>query len=333
MVSAEKRWFKGKSWSAESGGSIAIADLDPVRVRRAVVAGVAALIVLAAITVALIRWGPGSHEQLVLNLIFVVLGALFAGIGGFCLAAVAPMAGDRARLIATTPTATAAAVLAGEATGTVELIGTAAADTEDPSPLLAAPLSGTRCLYFGVTVVQVTEERSQRADSSWSTSQRRITVASESSDRPFWLADATGRVRLVPVGAEVVGRITAERQEDPRAADRADDLLAGELRIKGVRVDLPWRTGGDRVLGYEITEQAIAPGDPLYVIGPVGRYDFAAAIAATGEPGTFLIRVGTEEDAIAAARSQERLFRLVGTLFAAIGGIFVVVGLVLVITI
>jgi hypothetical protein len=335
MISKEKQWFKGKRWSADTGGSVALADLDPTRVRRAILVGGAVLVALIVLTAVLILWGPGSHDQLFFKILVLLMGAAFAAIGGFCVWVVAPVAGTRARLMATTPTATAAAVLAGSATGTVELIGTTAGDPgADPASSLVAPLSDTPCLYYGVSVVQVAEDRSDTDDNPMTSNTQRTTVASEASDRPFWLADSTGRVRLVPAGADIAGRVTAQRQEDPRPEDRTGDLLAGELQVKGVTVSLPWRTdGGDRVLGYEITEQIIAAGDPLYVLGPVGTHDGTPAIATTGAKETFVIQVGTEAEATAAARSQERMFRLIGALFAAIGVVFVAVGVGLVIAV
>jgi hypothetical protein len=333
MVSTQKQWFKGKSWSTGGDASVAIADLDPRRVRRAIVAGVAALATLILVTAALILWGPGSDDQLFPKIFLLGFGAVFAAIGAFSIFVIAPATTGKAQAMATTPTSNVATVLAGTATGTVELKGTADGDNgADPASLLTAPLSGTSCLYYGVGVVQVTEVRSRSSDNTWTTHQQRSLVAAEASDRPFWLTDSTGRIAVAPMGADVVGRVTAERQEEPRPGDRADDLLAGQFQVKGVTVSLPWRSDdGERVLGYEIIEQVIAPGDPLYVLGPTGTHDGTLVVVATRAGETFVIRVGTEEEAIADARSQERLIRLVGAAFGAIGVILLAVGLGLVI--
>ncbi|MEA2593562.1 MAG: hypothetical protein QOF01_31 [Thermomicrobiales bacterium] len=331
MASMQKQWFKGKTRTARAERSVAISDLDPRLVRRAIVVGVTGLVVLIVLTVGLILWGPGSRDQLFFKLLLLVMGAAFAGIGGFAATIVAPAVGSTADLMAATPTTTATNVLSGGATGVVELKGTAAdGGDHQAEPALVAPLSNTPCLHFGVSVVQVTEERDRGSDGSATFHERRTTVATEASDRPFWLQDATGRVRISPAGADVTGRVTVERQEEPRANDRVEGLLAGEFQVRGVRIDLPWRSGdGERVLGYEITEQVIAPGDPLYALGPIGTHDGAPAVMATSTGERFVVRVGTEEEAIASVRSDERLFRLVGALFAGIGVVLIVVGLAL----
>lgn len=155
-----------------------------------------------------------------------------------------------ARLIEDTPTT----LIEYAQQGYVELNGIAQAMDETP---LLAPLTGTPCCWFSYRI-------EKRGDKSWRS------VEQKSSGHPFLLNDRTGVCRIEPTGARVT---TGER-----------DVWYGNSRLP-LTTGLPSNQPKVKLLGglltletefsgrYRYTEERIAAGSTLYVIGDFKTVD------------------------------------------------------------
>jgi hypothetical protein len=150
---------------------------------------------------------------------------------------------QRKRLMVSIPTSSIRSL----ALGLVEINGCAEPEAE----LLTSPFSGIPCLFYSYTV-------EERVSSSKNTHWR--TIARGTSDRPFFVRDATGRVLVVPLGADLilpnerVSRTSWLGELPPRAAD--------SLRRLGISIK-SWR-GRKTLRGRE---SFILPDESVYVLG------------------------------------------------------------------
>jgi hypothetical protein len=148
------------------------------------------------------------------------------------------------RVIENTPTSTVRSL----PLGFVEVAGTALPDGE---ALLLSPLTNQPCVFYRY---RIEEQRGSRNSRRW------VTVAENRSSEPFYLEDSTGRVLIVPMGADA--RLSRERVFSDRWPGALPDHVARTLRTIG-EPTASWL--GPRTL--RCREAYIAPGDPLYVLG------------------------------------------------------------------
>jgi hypothetical protein len=122
-------------------------------------------------------WPP---DQLFLYLAAGTIGGLGLFVYGW-------MVRQRKRLIESIPTSTIRSL----ALGLVEISGQA----QPEEGLLSTPFSGLPCVFYSYAVEeQVGTEKNTR----WKT------VAKGTSEQPFFVSDTTGRVLVVPLGAELI---------------------------------------------------------------------------------------------------------------------------------
>jgi len=332
-IAARKTWFKGRSLSTSTSREVDLRSVDWGKVGPWSPLGLALLVVVLGVTagVTLAFGSAGARDKLAISLILIGMGeiALYQGVGILWFGP--RVAARKEALVTATPTSNAADVASGKATGLVELKGKAAAPGRDAANggTMTSPVAGVPCVYFRVEVVRVEEDRTNTGDGMQRTINRRTVLDQEWGD-PFWLEDASGRARVDPTGAEVRGRVVAQRQEGPQRDDQLRDAMQGEFRARGFDITLPWKSGwSGPTLGYETTEQAIQPGDALYVLGAVAQRDGTPVVASASASDRCLIAVGTEEEVITQARADARTAILGGALFAGIGLVVAIVGIVL----
>jgi E3 Ubiquitin ligase len=84
----------------------------------------------------------------------------------------------------------------------VEVVGTIECDTP-----LSSPVGGRPCVSYTYTLTREYEEDVTETDAqgkqTTSVQKRSETLQSETKQSEFWVRDATGRVRVVPEGAEI----------------------------------------------------------------------------------------------------------------------------------
>ncbi len=147
------------------------------------------------------------------------------------------------RVIEDTPTSTVRSL----PLGFVEVAGTAQPDGQ---PLLS-PLTNQPCVFYRY---RIEEQRGSRNSRRW------VTVAEDRSTEPFYIEDPTGRVLIVPMGADA--RLSKEQVFSNRWPGALPDHVARTLHAIG-EPTASWL--GPRTL--RCREAFIVPGDPLYVLG------------------------------------------------------------------
>lgn len=131
------------------------------------------------------------------------------------------------------------------ALGTVELTGVSQ-ETDQP---LFDPLYNQRCTYYSI---QVREKRGGGRNSRW------VTVYSKNSDAfPFYLKDPTGRVLIIPHGAENRGGLFIKKRYGGAVFGSGGSTVEDAFMI---RYGGKW---GSKIL----TARIIRDGMPLYVLG------------------------------------------------------------------
>lgn len=147
----------------------------------------------------------------------------------------------------------------GLALGLAELIGAANVMSPDGAAF-KSPLSESECVYFDFTV-----ERYVRSGKSghWQT-----IAEGDSSICPFWLCDETGKIPVLPEGAEIMlgaGYDYTTRFGSPLPQNLSDFMSRKGLSHRGVF--------GTHTLRFR--EHFIRPGQQVYVLGTAKKtHDF-----------------------------------------------------------
>jgi hypothetical protein len=150
---------------------------------------------------------------------------------------------QRKRLIENIPTSPIRSL----ALGLVEVSGRAEPETEP----LASPFGGIPCVFYAYTV----EERVRSGkNTSWNT------IAKGTSERPFYVRDATGRVLVAPAGANVV--LPDERIAKTNWLGELPPRAVDGLRRLGISTRA-WM--GSKTL--RCRESFILPDGSVYVLG------------------------------------------------------------------
>ena len=153
------------------------------------------------------------------------------------------------------------------AMGTVELCGTIDANVED---LLSDPIYGKEAVFYRI---EIEEYRSSGKSGHWDT----IHTA-DTTGRPFWLVDDTGRVLVNPKGADDYYKVDLKfetglfHNPDPLGVAYLDKVVgASSMRTR------------------RLTARFVRSGDPFYVLGcampldqaPPWHHRVAAAVKET----------------------------------------------------
>lgn len=158
---------------------------------------------------------------------------------------------------------------------------------------LTGPVSGGACVAFSRSVVREYEEDVTTTDEhgkrETKTEKRTETLESEDRRVPFWVRDDSGRVLVNPDEAELDLVETADRFET------APPSGGGHART--------------RTLGYRYTEQALAVGTRVYVLGCA--VDGHGQVQVAHNPRAkqqFIISRRTEQELTRSATSTARGF-------------------------
>lgn len=161
---------------------------------------------------------------------------------------------QRKRLMQNTPTSKVEAV----ALGLAELCGRAV-----PHESLTSPIEQLPCVYWRY---QVEELRSTGKSSHWATidsGERRV---------PFYLEDDTGKILVVPVQATIdIPKDLCEQTPNLGFGRGFAACTVAFAEQRGIELE------GILTKNKRFTEWMIAPGDPLFVFGPVMARDDSGA--------------------------------------------------------
>ena len=215
-----------------------------------------------------------------------ILFYLAAGtVGGFGLFVYGCMVHQRKRLIESIPTSTIRSL----ALGLVEISGQA----QPEKGLLSTPFSGLPCVFYSYAV----EERvGSGKNARWET------ITKGTSEQPFFVSDTTGRVLVVPLGAELI--LPDERTYRNNWFGELPPVTIAGLNRLGISTER-WR--GSKTL--RCRETFIIPEEQVYVLGTA--HEHFGARERVENPARIYIGNSQDHEFIISDRSEKALlFRL-----------------------
>jgi Zn-finger nucleic acid-binding protein len=231
------------------------------------------------------------------TLLYLALGT----VGGFGLCVYGWMVYQRKRLIESIPTSTIRSL----ALGLVEVSGQA----QPEESLLSAPFSGLPCVFYSYAV----EERvGSGKNARWET------ISKGTSEQPFFVSDTTGRVLVVPLGAELI--LPDERTyRNSWLGELPPTTIAGLNRL-GISTE---RWMGSKTL--RCRESFILPEEQVYVLGTAHEHQGARErvenpahiYIGSSRDHEFIISDRSEKDLLSRLRWQVLAFGVGGLTLAA----------------
>jgi Zn-finger nucleic acid-binding protein len=202
-------------------------------------------------------------------------------VGGFGLFVYGWMLHLRKRLIESIPTSTIRAL----AMGLVEISGHA----QPVESLLSSPFSALPCVFYAYTVEERVGSGKQR---------RWKTIAKGTSEQPFFVSDATGRVLVVPLGAELI--LPDERiSRSSWLGELPPTTIAGLDRL-GISTA---RWMGSKTL--RCRESFILPEEQVYVLGTA--HEHLGVSESLENPSRLYIGSSQDHEFIISDRSEKEL--------------------------
>jgi hypothetical protein len=195
-----------------------------------------------------------------------------------------------------------------------------------PESPLRAEFTGTECVYYSAKLERRYEETYWDTDSEGRRVQRTRNgseiLASNARSVPFHVDDGTGRVKVLPDGAEFVTERSLSRFERGEAQ-------GGTIKIGSFAFSVAALGGGRRTLGYQYTEDVIPSGRDVYVLGEAASEGGGIVVKASSTKGErFIISAKSEEELVKAAKGAKTALLVIAAVLGAVGAALVVAGLI-----
>ncbi len=193
---------------------------------------------------------------------------------------------------------------------------------------LKAPLSGTPCVAYTLTVTREYEEDQTSTDSEGKTTTSTVrgsdTMESNSNQIDFWVRDDSGRTLVRPEGADLDMKQSKEEFK-PTASGGSSTISFGLFTI-----NVPRETGRRRTLGYRATEEILETGLRVYVLGCAGDHNGSVAVmkAPKHKPQRFMVSRRTERELAASAASWSKNMSYAAAGSGVLGLILLVLGMI-----
>ena len=222
-------------------------------------------------------------------------------VGGFGLSVYGWMVHQRKRLIESIPTSTIRSL----ALGLVEISGQA----QPEEGLLSSPFGGLPCVFYSYAV----EERvGSEKNARWET------IGKGTSGQPFFVSDTTGRVLIVPLGAELI--LPDERTSRSNWLGELPPTTIAGLNRLGISTE---RWIGSMTL--RCRESFILPEEQVYVLGAAHEHQGARErvenstriYIGSSRDHEFIISDRSEKDLLSRLRWQVLAFGVGGLTIAA----------------
>lgn len=186
-----------------------------------------------------------------------------------------------------------------------EISGTTEADMP-----LNGPLSRRPCVYYEVTASREYEEQVTSTDSQGKTTRSMQrgseVIETNKQQHPFWVRDATGRVRVDPEGANL------DLEESANQFEESNDIGLSNRRTLGIR----------RV------ERILPLGSTVFVHGYARDRQGEVMVARNVKnEGVFLVSRKTEQELLSSSTKSTRWLQIGAAASGAIGLIVLVIGL------
>jgi len=214
-----------------------------------------------------------------------------------------------AALIARAPTSPASAVAGMRPGQLVEVTGTLRCAKPIRSELARLP-----CAHYGAWVERTYQRNERDADDNVTTVERTEMLGAVARGTPFFVEDASGRVRVNPEGAGVDGRrVYDDFKEQPAQA---------RMKLGGKTVELNY---GLETRGYRMYEDILELDAPVYVLGVVTDDGSIGRPPKASSDADFIVSYRSEAD-VARAHQGDRLIFWCGVGALAGGGLLVLIG-------
>ncbi|HUV07248.1 MAG TPA: E3 ubiquitin ligase family protein [Spirochaetia bacterium] len=189
---------------------------------------------------------------------------------------------------------------------------------------LVSELAQAACVYYSMKVSREYEETRWETDSNGNRTSRvqrgSEAVASNARSVPFFVEDATGKVKVDPAGASFVAEKSLSRFD-------SGDPQGTTLRIGGFSLSLQGLSlaANRRTLGYRYEEDAVPVGREIYVLGEAIDSGGELRIVKPKEKATkFIVSLKSEEELERGAESASRGLAI-GAVVSAAAGIGILV--------
>ena len=202
-------------------------------------------------------------------------------VGGFGLFIYGWVLHQRKRLIESIPTSTIRSL----ALGLVEISGSA----QPEEGLLSSPFSGLPCVFYSYAVE---EHVGAGKHARWET------IAKGTSEQPFFVSDATGRVLVVPLGAELI--LPDERTSRSSWLGELPSTTIAGLNRLGISTE---RWMGSKTL--RCRESFILPEEQVYVLGTA--HEHLGVSERIENPSRLYIGSSQDHEFIISDRSEKEL--------------------------
>ena len=195
---------------------------------------------------------------------------------------------------------------------------------ESDAPL-KAPLTGTECVAYTLTVNREYEETVVNTDSQGNktsnVSKGSETVENNERRADFYVRDATGRVLVRPDKATFDWKQTHEQFQPAAVAGTV-------LQFGDMKLTVPTIQGPRRTLGYKAVEKVVETGINVYILGCASDFNGQAAIGMDKRnDGRFVISRKTERELASSAASSAKKWLYASGGFGVIGAILLVLGM------
>ncbi len=209
-------------------------------------------------------------------------------------------------------TAAAAAVGAGSFSHACEVVGPAKAPE---TGVLKASESGQECVWHRSKLTEHYWDWERDSEGDMDRTRKTREIHSAESETPFFVDDGTGRIEIVPVGADIDG------------ADKVVDRMDKDAGSSGWSGFASSVFGGDRTIGIEHEEWIIRPGARLYVLGEASDKSGQLRIG-QADKGPFVISTRSEEEFTSATRTTMRLALAAAVVLGIAAPVLIVLGLI-----
>lgn len=195
---------------------------------------------------------------------------------------------------------------------------------------LTSEIAKKPCVYYQMSVERKWEENyeeeyyetdedgNEHRKTRWRTRQGSDTVASNRQQIDFWVEDESGRIKIDPDGANL---------ETVKAIDQFQpaDNDATELSFMGFNINVGGTTGQRRTLGYHFEEHLLPLDRKVYVLGEVSDSSGELKIKKpTEKDHKFVISLKSEEEMIAGAEKNVKIFQIISIVGFVVGAILIV---------